>query len=413
MNKTWKIIKREIKAKIFTKGFLIGTILGPLFIIGVSLGPSFFLTLNQQKDISLYLVDKTGLVYDKVVNAFTKNEKIKAIHLEAGEFLKSRKKFFDDIEKKKVNAIVVLPSDVLNGGKMVYMAKSVSDFEFIEKIRHRINAQINQVRLLQANLNADEILKLTAKVDVKTVKISKGEEQDKGFAQEFLTAFIFLMMLYMTTTYYGAAIMRGVIEEKSSKIVEILLSSCNSFNLMMGKLFGIGLVGLIQYSIWIGMSLLALWGASSFLPQVMQNISISFVVFPYFLLFFIIGYFEFSALYAAAGAMCSNQEDAQSLAAPITILIIMPFMLSFMIIGQPTSTLSQFFSMVPFFTPMLMFMRIVLATPPAIEIIVSVVINIVTIVVLIWLAAKIYRTGILIYGKRPTLPEIIRWVRHK
>lgn len=418
MKKILMIIKRELKTKVLTKGFLIGTILGPIFILGLSFGPALLMNISEEKPQQIEIVDESGVLFNSLTKAFDdtlSNGELRfiLIPIEPHVYYNNKEEFHHRIEEGETNILLILPGDIIEGGEITYLSKSVSEMDLIQSIRRRINDEVNQIRLRQAGFDPQKINDLTRRIGIKTIKIVKGEEKEKGVGQEWATSFVFLMILYMTILFYGAGVMRSVLEEKTSKIIEVLLSSSNSFNLMMGKIFGAGSAGLIQYAVWILMAFITLFIASASMPQIMEHVTISFDTFFYFVLFFIIGFFQFATLYAAVGAMCSTQEDAQALSTPITILIIIPFMVSFMVINDPTSQLARILSLIPFLTPMIMFVRTTLVTPPMWEILAALAINIISILFFTWISAKIYRVGILLYGKRPTVPEIIKWLRYK
>lgn len=418
MDKMLKIIKREFRTRVLTRGFLIGTVLGPLFLLGIMFGPAFLMNISEDKPLQIEVVDESGILFNDLVKAFDdtlSNGELRyiLIPVEPKIYNDNKEQFRRRIEKGETNVVLILPKNIIEGREITYMSKSVSEMELIQSIRRRINEQVNQVRLRQAGFDPQKINELTQRVGIKTVKIVKGEEREKGLGQEWITSFVFLMFLYMTILLYGTGVMRGVLEEKTSRIIEVLLSSSNSFNLMMGKIFGVGSAGLVQYGIWILMGFGVFFIASASVPQVMSQVVISLDVFIFFVVFFVLGFFQFATLYAAVGAMCTTQEDAQALSTPVTILIIIPFIISFMVINDPTSQAARILSLIPFFTPMVMFLRITLITPPAIEIAAAIGINIIAILILAWISAKIYRVGILLYGKRPTLPEIVKWLRYK
>lgn len=418
MDKMLKIIKREFRTRVLTKGFLVGTVLGPIFLIGIMFGPAFFMKISENKPLQIEVVDESGILFDDLVKAFDDtldNGELKYVLIPVNPqiYNQNPERYRRRIEKGETNIVLILPENIIEGGEITYLSKSVSEMELIQSIRRRINEEVNQIRLRHAGFDPEKINELTQRVGIKTVKIVKGEEREKGLGQEWITSFVFLMFLYMTILLYGAGVMRGVLEEKTSRIIEVLLSSSNSFNLMIGKIFGVGSAGLVQYAVWILMGFGVFFIASASVPQVMNQVVISPDIFLFFVLFFVMGFFEFATLYAAVGAMCSTQEDAQALSAPVTILIIVPFIISFMVINDPTSQLARVLSLIPFFTPMVMFLRITLITPPAIEIVAAIGINLIAILILAWISAKIYRVGILLYGKRPTLPEIVKWLRYK
>jgi ABC-2 type transport system permease protein len=418
MDKTISIIKREFKTKVFTKGFLIGTLIGPIFMIGIALGPAYFFNISEKKAMEIKIVDETGILFNRLAGTFNDTldngeARFILIPVDPLNYNENPKDYQQKIEREESSVLLVLPEHLIEGGDITFYSRTVSDIDLIQLIRRRINEDVNKIRLEQAGFDPEKIKKLTSQIGIKTKKMVKGKAEEKGFGQEFFTAFIFLLILYMTILLYGAGVMRSVLEEKTSRIIEVLLSSSNSFNLMMGKIFGVGGAGLVQYGIWTILAFTVFFFISGTSLEIAQHIKISPNVFLAIIVFFVLGFFEFSTLYAAVGAMCSSQEDAQALSTPVTLLIIIPFIISFTVINDPSSTLAQVLSLVPFFTPMLMFLRIILATPPFFEIMLSIVINIVAILIFVWISAKIYRVGILMYGKRPTVPEIIKWIRYK
>jgi len=253
-------------------------------------------------------------------------------------------------------------------------------------------------------------------VDVTLVKVTKGGEiEEKG--QTFLTAMIMVMVLYMTLLVYGLMTLRSVLEEKTTRIVEVLVSSLRPFQLLTGKLLGVAAVGFTQYLIWtISGALLVSYGASvaaafspgSSLPQIQFPLS----MLVYLVVFYLAGYFLYAALYAAAGAMVSSDEEAQYVQLPMTLMIVVAFMLFGVIMHNPNSTLSIVLSLIPFFAPILMVMRIAIQTPPFWQIALSIGLMFLTTLGVLHVSAKIYRVGILMYGKRPSVVELLRWLRY-
>jgi len=418
MNKTFKIIKREFKTKILTKGFIIGTILGPILILGIVFGPAYFMTLSEEKTQKIAVVDETGNLFDRLTKVFDdtlKNGEPRYIlrSIEPSRYQSDPEIYRKAIETDSINILLVLPSGLIGGDTLIYMSKSVTDIEFIRMVRQRINQEVNKIRLIRAGLDPEIIEKSSIRLGIKTIKVTKGKAEEKGLGQEYISAFIFIFILYFTIIFYGNSIMQGVIEEKTSRIVEVLLSSSNSFQLMMGKLLGVGAAGLVQYGAWFLMAGAAFFVAAASMPELLKFVNISLTTFVFFVVFFLIGFFQFSTLYAAVGAMCSNQQDAQSLSTPVTLLVVLPFIISFTVMKDPSSNMATTLSLIPFFTPMLMFLRVTLTTPPILQVTLSIVINLLAIVLFTWVSAKIYRVGILMYGKRPTLPEVIKWMRYK
>jgi ABC-2 type transport system permease protein len=317
-----------------------------------------------------------------------------------------------DLEEERTDICLIIPADIFDGGEAQLHSKKVSDWDIMQEIQARLTNTVTHVRLEEQGFDPDRIAILTSPISIKTFKLERGEAREEGFISDFLQGWLFVMILYGTLIFYGQAIQRGIIEDKGSRIVEVLLSTTTPIRMMWGKILGVGLVGITQYAIWglFGVAL-ATWASSQggMFGEVARQLSFS--TFLYFVLFFVLGYFVYSCLFAAIGSMVSSDQDAQQLQMPVIILIIAALMLSFAIPKDPSGSLATVGSMVPFFAPIMMFMRINIYTPPAHEIILSVVIMLATIAFLVYLTARIFRVGILMYGKRPTLPEVMRWIR--
>lgn len=412
MKKILTIIKREFMTKLFNKGFLISTLLGPIFIMGIYFIPSYFRGQSAEAQLVIQVVDYSQSLGNQLPEMFNDTNpdgqaRFIVSPLSPESYEADQESFYQAVEENYVDAILVLPAD-LSSGKMTYISaegrQSVSSRIFIERIR----ATINQQRLTNAGLDPGEVSRLTAPLALTTIKLSGGEASADGGTNPVVTI-IFLTILYMTILVYGASVMQGVVEEKTSRIMEVLLSSGNSFQLMMGKLFGVGGIGLTQYLIWSAAALIAFQFAGSG-DHILASANVTASTLFFFILFFLLGYFQFSTLYAAVGAMCTTQEDVQSLSTPVTLFIILPFLITISL--EPSSNLAQILSLMPFFAPMQMFLRIEQANPAVWEILLSIGINILAILFFTWIAAKIYRVGSLMYGKRPTLGEVLRWVRY-
>jgi len=418
MKKMMTILKREFVTKVITRGFLIGTLLGPIVMIGMMVGPAYFMSLSHESPMTISVVDQTGTLYPRLREALNDtlgNGQPRFIFTEINprEYAENQGYYRNKVDDGILNAILIIPSNIMTGESVTYISRVISDFDVIQTIGVSLTQIVNNQRLATAGLDPQKIKELTRKVDVKTLKVVQGQEKARGFDQEYISSMIFLIILYMTIILYGTSMMRGVIEEKSSRIVEIMLSSTNSFRLLLGKLFGVGAVGLVQYLIWATMASVVFFLATRSMPAIAEYINISPLVLFYFVVFFVVGFFTFSTLYTAVGSMCSDMQDAQSLSMPVTLMMVLPFFISFMVIRDPTTEIARILSLLPFFAPLIMFLRISLVMPPLWEILASLLINFVTIILITWIAARIYRVGILMYGKRPTVPEMFRWIRYQ
>jgi ABC-2 type transport system permease protein len=436
MRKILSVIKREYIQIVRTKGFIIGTVLGPVFMLALIVVPIIVSSASVEKQETIGVVDLTNEIFvelDKKLGHkdYRLKDGIRRYVLEKFEpspgIEELRNRLRERVLKKEITAYIYIPEDVLAAGaresavkeplpkevKAEYVSEHTTDFEELKDLNRVLNNVVIEKRLKREGLDPEKVAKYIKRVELQPVKITKkGEEEDT--AGTFMISYFLALIIYMAILIYGQVIMRGVIEEKSSRVVEVVLSSLKPFQLMMGKILGIGAVGLTQFSIWTLFGIGASLYSKSFIPAGADFAmpSIPAHVFIYFVVFFILGYFLFGTLYAAIGSMVNSEKEAQQLVMPVTMFLIVPIMLMIFIIRAPDSSLSIFLSMIPFFTPILMFLRITVLLPPFAQIAASIVILTITILLMVWLVAKIYRVGILMYGKRPKFAEVVRWIRY-
>jgi len=436
MRKILSVIKREYIQIVRTKGFIIGTILGPVFMLALIVVPIIVSSASVEKQETIGVVDLSNEIFmelDKKLDHrdYRLKDGFRRYVLEKYEpspgVKEVRNELRERVLKKEISAYIYIPEDVLEAGaresgvkdalpeevRAEYVSEHTTDFEELRAINRALNNVVIEKRLKREGLDPLKVAQYIKRVELQPIKITKkGEEEDT--AGTFMISYFLALIIYMAILIYGQVILRGVIEEKTSRVVEVVLSSLKPFQLMMGKILGIGAVGLTQFSIWTLFGIGASVYSKSFIPSGADFAmpSIPAHVFIYFVVFFILGYFLFGTLYAAIGSMVNSEKEAQQLVMPVTMFLIVPIMLMIFIIRAPDSSLSVFLSMIPFFTPILMFLRVTVLLPPFAQIGVSIVILALTILLMVWLAAKIYRVGILMYGKRPRFAEVIRWIRY-
>ncbi len=437
MRKILAVIKREYIQMVRTKGFIIGTVLGPVGMIALIVVPIVVSSVSVEKQETIGVVDLTNEIFmelDKKLDHkdYRLKDGFRRYVLEKFEpsagTEELRHELRERVLKKELSAYIYIPEDVLEIGaresavkdsepeqeKVEYVSEHTTDFEKLRAINRALNNVVIEKRLKREGLDPQKVAQYIKRVELQPIKITKkGEEKDTGGT--FMISYILALIIYMAILIYGQVIMRGVIEEKSSRVVEVVLSSLRPFQLMMGKILGIGAVGLTQFSIWTLFGIGASVYGTSFIPAGANFAmpSIPAYVFVYFVVFFILGYFLFGTLYAAIGSLVNSEKEAQQLVMPVTMFLIVPIMLMIFIIRAPNSPIAVFLSFIPFFAPILMFLRITVLIPPFGQIGASIVILILTILFMIWLTAKIYRVGILMYGKRPKFAEIVRWMRYR
>ncbi len=423
MSKIISVIKREYIQIVRTKGFIIGTILGPVLMAAFIVVPIIVQFVSVDKQENIGVVDLSGAVFmelDKKLDQKLKDGSRRYI-LQKFEIEENVEQLLEKLNKKvlekELTAYIHIPENITKGGVAEYVSEHVSDFDKQGNINQALSSIIIEKRLRGEGLDPEKIGQYMRPVKLDTKKVTtRGVERDVGGT--FIIAFVLALILYMTVIFYGQIILRGVIEEKSSRVVEIVLSSLRPFQLMAGKILGIAAVGFTQYAIWalFGIAATRYSGnvVSRFFPEAagLQIPTIPAYIFIYFIIFFILGYFLYGTMYAGIGSMVNNEKEAQQLVMPVTMFLVVPIMLMWFIIRNPDSSVSVVLSLVPFFSPILMLLRISVLLPPFPQIAASIVLLIFTTVLMIWVSAKIYRVGILMYGKRPGFAEIIKWMRY-
>lgn len=424
------IAKREFIERVRTKAFVIGTILGPIFMAGIMIVPAL-MARNLAKSVSVTVIDAEGslraLVEESLAGDSEPQEtsgggplgrrdqgttKFVVKAPEGADIAAQREAAKQAVLKGTLDAYVVLPPDVLTESKAEYYAKSVTDFEGIRAVDRAIEKAVFFKRISSAGIDPAHVASLTRPLDLKRLRVSdKGETEDRGVS--FFLSLILVMMIYVGTLMWGQVVMTGVIEEKTNRVVEVIVSSTTPRNLLFGKLVGVGGAGLLQFGIWIlalvGVSLAS--GSMAFLSGV-DLPEINPVLIAAFPIFFLLGFFLYASLYAAIGSAVNTIQEAQNFIFPVMLPIILAMVCWPVVMRAPDSNLSVILSLIPFMTPILMFLRMSVLMPPVWQIALSIVLTSLTIALVIWIAARIYRVGILMYGKPPNFPEMVRWVRH-
>jgi ABC-2 type transport system permease protein len=426
MRKIWLVVKREYLVRVRTKGFIIGTIALPLFVVVVMLLPVILAKRQPTRTQKIAVLDETGVLApaftqdlsEKLPNGQPAFRVARTLNPPAsGDVAALRKDLHAEVNTGKLDGYLVLPKDVLGGKSAEFYSKNpTGDLTFLGTLRRAVSDAVIASRLEQHGVRVDKLSELVRGVNVSFIRVTReGEVEEKG--QTFLVAIMVAMVLYMTLIVYGVMTMRSVVEEKRTRIVEVLVSSLRPYQLLMGKVLGVAAVGFTQYLIWtICAGLFAGYGAamaSAFSPGAsVPKIQLPASMLVYLVVFYLAGYFLYASLYAAAGAMVSSDEDAQQVQMPMTLMIVVSFLLFTVIMHNPNSTLSIVLSEIPFFAPILMILRIAMQTPPFWQIALSLVLAVATTLAILQFSAKIYRVGILMYGKRPSLVELWRWLRY-
>lgn len=425
------IIKREFIAKVRNKSFIVMTFVSPLIFVAIAVLIGYLSNIRSEvKHIGIH--DESGLF----VKEFHNNEIYKYHDVSDVE----KKMLTDSVSLKSYEGVLFIPKmdNVADYEKSVqYISEDSPSLMFVTEVENIMASKLTKQNLLNAGFDTLAIDRAKANVNLNLVK-SSGEETVKGLNEiKIAIGSLFGYLIMMFIIIYGNMVMRSVIEEKTNRIIEIIVSSVKPVQLMMGKIVGTTLAGILQFAIWAIVGGILLFVAQSFFdmqtsvpaadlatmnaPETMSKFELylkeifmlpigSLIV--YFLIYFIGGYFLYSSLYAAIGAAVDNETDTQQFMFPV----IMPLMLGvyvgfFTVMNEPHGTVATIFSMIPFTSPIVMLMRIPFGVPLW-QILLSIFILFATFIAIVWFAAKIYRVGILMYGKKPTWKELIKWLKY-
>jgi ABC-2 type transport system permease protein len=408
MGKTAIVIRKEYLEQVKSKGFIISTILIPILMSSFIVIPILATFLSRDSKTVVAIYDATGK-YQSAIEATIEQQDALSMLWVDWKKDSEREATLKGIETGKLSGYLLLKEE---NGKLeaVYSAKNIVDFSVNQKIESTIQKAISRLALKNKGFTDEEIKSIEKPIELKTQKISGGSQGDKGALSEFLLAYVMVMLIYGTLLTYGIRVMSSVMEEKSSKVMEVLIASVKPFELMVGKVVGIGLVAFTQYLIWAVVAFALSAVSLQYNPKF--SFEVSPLLMTYFVLYFILGYFIYATLYAAVGSAFENAQDAQPLTTPITLLIIIPIVSMSYVISKPDSVASVVLSLIPFFSPILMMARLAVTDVPFWQIFLSIALMIGTFYVVMLLSAKIYRVGVLMYGKKPSLAEILRWLKY-
>ena len=425
MLKVWLIVKREYASRVRTKAFVWGTIALPLLSIGI-IAFQIILSLRQpartMKLALLDLDDESGLatsitqhLTEKLSSGLLAFRVVKTVEHPASEG-ESRAELLAEVRKGAIDAYLVIPKDATAAKAAEFHTKNPGNIAMTDSINRALSDAVIARRLGNFGVQFSDVSQMLRHVEIKLFKVTDhGESEEHG--QTFIIAIIVGLLLYVTLVVYGVATMRSVMEEKSTRIIEILVASVKPFYLLCGKMLGVAAVGLTQYLIWaVAGGLLASYSramSAAVRPGgSMPKIQIPTSLLVYLVIFFLVGYLLYASLYAAVGAMVSTEQEAQQAQAPLTMVIVFSFLLFNVVLRDPSSPTSVALSMIPFLSPILMILRIAMQTPPWWQIALSLGLSLVTTVGVVYFSAKIYRVGVLMYGKRPSVVELFRWLRY-
>lgn len=443
MHKILLIIRREYTTRVQKKSFIVLTLLMPILMAAFMILPGYLMSMDDEKSRTIAVYDGSSVILGRLEN--TEFTKFKFVPKE--EYLKLK----DKVQSSEYYALLVVAPNFLTTSTVQVISGSNIPYDLKSQIKDKIQDVIEKDKMAEVvrqtkipDLEA-RIKATRAHITIDTIKLGEGGEAKKSSTEiGMFLGYIFGFMIYLFIFVYGSMVMQGVMEEKQSRIVEVIISSVKPFQLMMGKIIGIAMVGLTQLAIWVilGFAILTVSksmnpthsqpqqiqsvmaqsqdAAQQAAPQIdkMQEIfsMIDTINFPLvigcFLFFFIGGYLLYSSMFAAVGSAIDTQEDAQQFIMPITLPIILSFIVMMSAIKNPEGPVAFWFSMIPFTSPIVMMARIPFGVPDW-QLALSMFLLVATFVGMVWVAGKIYRTGILMYGKKPSWKEIGKWLMYK
>jgi ABC-2 type transport system permease protein len=437
LSNIWLIIKREYLERVRQRSFIVLTVLLPAIVGGAFFIPAKLSSMKSSKTQHLVVVtsdQKFGeILRQQLLSAKTDDEKTGANKSkedkddkDSDDDNKSSNNYTIDVDSTPgeteralqnrvssgdIDGYLWLSDEALDARKVKYEVRESSGVMEKSWLSGQLDRAILLRELAQRGVSGDQADVLLKPVKLDVVQLKGGHEtkaNDKGM---FFAILIMVMLLYMAVIFYGVSVMRAVLEEKNSRVMEVLLSSATSTELMAGKLIGVGAVGLTQIGIWITMASVYVVPALAVSAST-GEIHIAPLTLVAFALFFLLGYLLYSSVYAAVGAVITSEQEGQQL----QFIILLPLIIAVFMMGPvmraPDSPIAVWTSMIPFFSPILMYVRIAIQPPPAWQIAASLLLLVATIAGILILCARIYRIGILMYGKRPTLPEIVKWLKY-
>jgi ABC-2 type transport system permease protein len=426
------VIFREYITRIRTKGFIIGTLITPFLLVLVFGGIYIFAIFFQPSTKTYQIIDETGSVYNEFTSSLSdtlENGAPKYRFVERDTANEPMDSILADMQKlvstKQIDGYMIIPKDLVESRKVKYAARSLSNWDEQREFRNTLSRIVTNYRLVQKGFSPDTIRKEfnLGRVDLENRQVTDEGEVEKSGASSFVLTYILTYLMFLMVMIYGQSLMRSVIQEKSERITETIVSSIKPFQLLIGKLVGISMVGLTQMLV-IGLMMLiaALYSESIFVSfgvssqdvlGVARQIQFSGSVFAFLLIFFLLGFIFYSGLYAAIGAMVNSEDEGQQLQFPVIILLIVSFFMMFTVAQNPETPMAFWTSLIPLFTPVLMFARIAVTDPILPDgSLISIPIMLLSTIIMIYLVSKIYRVGILMYGKRPSLKEVIKWIKY-
>lgn len=415
--RTIAVFKRELKSKLFSKTFILMTVLVPLFMLGILSIQILIHSLSEEQKSKIIVFTDNEELKQKLENELNKIDDLKSGMLSISYELVQNDKFElrlkdlkQDLLSEKITGVVFIPSTLLQAKGAEYYSANPNNTALFNKIKPSINNALIEIYFSSRKLTSDEINFARKDVEIKGFRLTKDEKVEEEGIGNKIALFLFSFLLYMAIIFSGSMTLNSVVEEKSNKIVEVLLSSASSTELMTGKIVGTVIVEVIQMIIWLSPIFLLVTTSWFIIPsEFMPQMSVGYL--GYFIINYTLALITYIALYATVGAIFDNPQDAQSGMWPVLMLIMIPFFIAIGLESNPQSTLAQVASIFPFASLIVMPARMILVDVPLWQILISLIVDVLVLIGVFKLAGKIYRIGILLTGKKPKWSEVLQWLR--
>ncbi len=417
------VAKRDYLSRVRTPAFWITTVILPLLMGAWIVLPSLIMA-KSRGGLRLAVVDTTGRIAGALEHELTggkgqEGPKVDiALQVEpaAADSEAQRKALDRRVLGDQIDAWLWITPQVFTDNKVEYHGRRLSNIITLGKLEDTLTRVVREQRLSGAGYDPEQIEKLVAGVDLDKVRVTeKGSKADGGIGDLILAVSLFTI-LYITIMIYGQMVMQGVLEEKANRVVEVIASTTTPTQLMAGKLVGICGVALTQIGVWLASAAVltapGLVAGMVALPEGMALPSLTLPLIAHFVALFLLGFVFFASWYALIGAAFNSPQEAQQLASIGVFFVVVPWMVFMPVLNDPDSTMAVVFSLIPLFTPMIMMLRLVVKTPPAWQLALGYTLTILADLAMVWICARVYRVGILMYGKKPSLKEIWRWTRY-
>lgn len=402
MRNIWVIARREYVERVKTPAFIIMTLLVFVVMVVGPMVPAFFAGRTASATTTIAVVDETGAaIVDRLAAQLDQQGLVLAEYNGAAAALAAA-------DEGEVDGVLQVSGQWPHAVAGQFSSSSVFVLGREGQVHNALESLVREDRVRGLGLDAATAAELFAPLTFESRQLGTDADEE-GFAVSMGAGFVVTMLIYMGVLIYGAFVFQGVLEEKSSRVMEVMASSVRPFELMAGKILGLGSLGLTSYVTWVAAYLVLTWFGASLVGLDLSAITPAVML--YVGIFFILGYFLYASLFAAAGSLISRMEDAGTVQMPITFLVILMMIFSNMAISNPNGSLARIFSLIPFFSPTVMMNRILLGSPPFWEILLSIAFLALGVLVMTWVASRIYRAGILTYGSRPTLKQVLRYLR--